>query len=407
MDENSKIFSFDSRSIQEILTLRYDTTLTSNLPKLTWKDFESKNNNISLDLIEKLITNEITRQISSEDSKISLALSGGVDSTLVLALIRKKYPKISIEAISIKFADSLDETETASKVAEHFDANHSVIFLENFLLELPKAISIINRPFWDLHWYHIVKKANSISKYLVSGDGGDELFGGYSFRYSKFLSLVDQNSTPLEKTKAYLDCHERDRVPDQENIFKEKMNFSWNSIYDVILPYFDNSLSLLDQVFLADYNGKLLYNFSPINLKLHDYFKMNSITPILSNEMINYSTKIPHNEKYDQQNKIGKLPLRMLLKNLNAEKLVSTTKIGFSINTLNLWKTSGQKICKYYLTEARIIQDKLINKNWIEKYINIIDLDVKYVNKFLGLLAFEIWYRLFITKEMKSDEQLC
>ena len=145
MDENSKIFSFDSRSIQEILTLRYDTTLTSNLPKLTWKDFESKNDNISLDLIEKLITNEITRQISSEDSKISLALSGGVDSTLVLALIRKKFPKISIEAISIKFADSLDETETASKVAEHFDANHSVIFLENFLLELPKAISIINR----------------------------------------------------------------------------------------------------------------------------------------------------------------------------------------------------------------------------------------------------------------------
>ena len=407
MDENSKIFSFDSRSIQEILTLRYDTTLTSNLPKLTWKDFESKNNNVSLDLIEKLITNEITRQINSEDSKISLALSGGVDSTLVLALIRKKFPKISIEAISIKFADSQDETETASKVAEHFDANHSVIFIENFLLELPKAISITNSPFWDLHWYHVVKKANSISKYLISGDGGDELFGGYSFRYSKFLSLVNQNSTPLEKTKAYLDCHERDRVPDQEKIFQEKMNFSWNLIYDVILPYFDNSLSLLDQVFLADYNGKLLYNFSPTNSKLHDYFKINSITPILSNEMINYSTKIPHDQKYDQQNKIGKLPLRMLLKNLNAEKLVSTTKLGFSINTLNLWKTYGQKICKYYLTEPRITQDKLISKDWIEKYINIIDLDVKYVNKFLGLLAFEIWYRLFITKEMKSDEQLC
>ena len=407
MDENSKIFSFDSRSIQEILTLRYDTTLTSNLPKLTWQDFESKNNNVSLDLIEKLITNEITSQINSEDSKISLALSGGVDSTLVLALIRKKFPKISIEAISIKFADSQDETETASKVAEHFDANHSVIFIENFLLELPKAISITNSPFWDLHWYHVVKKANSISKYLVSGDGGDELFGGYSFRYSKFLSLVNQNSTPLEKTKAYLDCHERDRVPDQEKIFQEKMNFSWNLIYDVILPYFDNSLSLLDQVFLADYNGKLLYNFSPTNSKLHDYFKINSITPILSNEMINYSTKIPHDQKYDQQNKIGKLPLRMLLKNLNAEKLVSTTKLGFSINTLNLWKTYGQKICKYYLTEPRITQDKLISKDWIEKYINIIDLDVKYVNKFLGLLAFEIWYRLFITKEMKSDEQLC
>ena len=34
------------------------------------------------------------------------------------------------------------------------------------------------------------------------------------------------------------------------------------------------------------------------------------------------------------------------------------------------------------------------------------NLDIRYINKFLGLLAFEIWYRLFITKEIKSDEKL-
>ena len=160
---------------------------TPNLPKLTWIDFVPKNDNTSLEHIEKLITNQITKQITSEDSKISLALSGGVDSTLVLSIIRKKFPKIPIEAISIKFADSLDESESARKIAEHFDADHSVIFLENYLLELPKAISITNRPFWDLHWYYIVKKADSVSNYLVGGDGGDELFGGYSFRYSKLI----------------------------------------------------------------------------------------------------------------------------------------------------------------------------------------------------------------------------
>ena len=42
-------------------------------------------------------------------------------------------------------------------------------------------------------------------------------------------------------------------------------------------------------------------------------------------------------------------------------------------------------------------------ENWISKYIDQNDLDVRYINKFFGLLAFEIWYRLFITKEMKSD----
>ncbi len=405
MEENSKV-SFDSKSIQEILTLRYDTTLNSKLQKLSWKDFVPKNTQISLDIIEKLITDEIAIKINPEKSKISLALSGGIDSTLVLALIRKQFPKIRIETISIKFADSIDESTFASKTAEYFETNHSIIYVENFLQELPKAIYITQRPFWDLHWYYVVKKASSFSNCLVSGDGGDELFGGYSFRYSKFLTLVDQNSSPIDKVKAYLQCHERDRVFDQENIFTEKLKFSWNSIHEILLPYFDNSLSIIDQVFLADYNGKLLYNFSPINSKLHHYFKIDSVTPILSKNLIDYSTHLTHNQKYDQENKIGKIPLRMLLKNLGAEKFVSTKKLGFSMNTLNLWKNYGHKICKSYLIEARIIQAGLINDDWVKKYIDTPNLDVSYVNKFFGLLAFEIWYRLFITKEMKSDEQL-
>ena len=39
-------------------------------------------------------------------------------------------------------------------------------------------------------------------------------------------------------------------------------------------------------------------------------------------------------------------------------------------------------------------------------YIDSTELDVKYVNKFFGLLAFEVWYRLFITKEMNSNTNL-
>ena len=138
------------------------------------------------------------------DKEISIALSGGVDSTLVLALLRKIKPKIKLHAVSIKFANSVDETPAASKIAERFNAEHHIIHLENYLSELPKAISIIKLPFWDLHWYYVVKKSSTLSKTLLSGDGGDELFAGYTFRYNKFLSLTSDNSTPLEKIKAYL-----------------------------------------------------------------------------------------------------------------------------------------------------------------------------------------------------------
>ena len=115
--------------------------------------------------------------------------------------------------------------------------------MDNYLRELPKAISIIKLPFWDLHWYHVVKKSQSLAKYLASGDGGDELFAGYTFRYKKFLSLIETNSTSLEKIKAYLSCHERDHVPDQEIVFGKKAKFSWECIYKTLVPYFDNALS--------------------------------------------------------------------------------------------------------------------------------------------------------------------
>ena len=81
----------------------------------------------------KQITNQITKQITNEDTKISLALSSGVDSTLILSIIKKKFPQINIETISIKFADSFDESESAHKIAEHFGVNHSVIYIENYL----------------------------------------------------------------------------------------------------------------------------------------------------------------------------------------------------------------------------------------------------------------------------------
>ena len=391
---------------KNILTLRYNPSLKSTLPKLTWKDFQPHPIPASINFINQCMENYIQKQNLDSQNKMSIALSGGIDSTLALSIIRKMHPNLEINAISIKFANSPDETQIASKIAERLDANHEIISLENYLLELPKAISIIKQPFWDLHWYYVVKHASLTSSHIISGDGGDELFGGYTFRYSKFLSSINSNSTISDKIHAYLECHQRDHVPDQDLLFGKKSNFSWNSINNILLPYFDNSLDPLSQVFLSDYNGKLLHNFAPINSTIHQYFSMKSITPILNSELIDYSSHLSSSEKYDKISNIGKIPLRKLLEKYGINDLINNQKQGFSVNTINLWKSYGKKLCKFYLDESRLVQDDWINNEWIIKYIDKDNLDIRYINKFLGLLAFEIWYRLFITKEIKSDEKL-
>ena len=395
-------------SIKNILTLRYDSTQKTLLPRLTWKDFIEKPLTNPVIHIEKTIRNTIKKKIDDSKLKVAVALSGGIDSTLILSLLRKTYPHLEIDAISVKFADSVDESVHAAKIAEKFEARHHVIYIENYLKELPKAISIIKLPFWDLHWYYVVKKAKSLSNTLVSGDGGDELFGGYTFRYKKFLSLIKPNFSPVEKVKAYLNCHERDWVPDQVDLFGNKAHFSWNKIYNNLKPYFDNSLSPVTQVFLADFNGKLLYNWMPLYAKIHRHFGIRSISPILSRELISYATHLPYKLKYDSKKDIGKILLRKILRKYVSDNMMSKTKQGFSVNTTNLLNSHGRELCDYYLSDARIIKDGWIREDWVKKHLKklVKNPDVRYVNKFLGLLAFEIWFRLFVTKEIKPTTKL-
>jgi len=153
-------------SIVNILTLRYDPSINPNLPKKTWKDFEPIDEPPNPTSIENSICNEIEKKLKSINvQKISIALSGGVDSTLMLHLLRKIKPDVKINAVSIKFANSVDETPSASKIAEKYNADHHIIHLENYLSELPKAISIIKLPFWDLHWYYVAKNHKPCLRY--------------------------------------------------------------------------------------------------------------------------------------------------------------------------------------------------------------------------------------------------
>jgi len=402
----SKLNPTQLESIKQILTLRYSTNLETSSQKLVPEDFETKQIINPENIIEQSIRKSISTELDSNSKKIGISLSSGIDSTLVLALLRKEFPSTDIESVSVKFSESIDETDISKKISEKFDTNHHILEIDNFLEELPKAISIVKQPFWDLHWYYLIKKMKSLTNVFLSGDGGDELFGGYTFRYKKFLELTNENSNTKEKIISYLNCHERDWVPDQELIFGNECKFNWEEIYQILEPYFNNSLSNLTQVFLADYNGKLLHNMQPLYSSIHEHFDIQNITPIQNNQSIKLSCQIPNSMKYDYKTNSGKILLRHLVEKFDIKNLISSKKQGFSVNTVNMWNSYGKMIFLHYFDKSRLVEDKILNLNWIEKYVNKSTIDVRYVNKLLGILALEIWYRLFITQDLNSNEKL-
>ena len=114
--------------IKEVLSLRYHPSLDISKNKFMVNDFLPEEKSNYLEHIEHSISSEIKNKVT--DDNISVALSGGVDSTLVMALLRKTKPDIKIDAISLKFADSVDETKIARNIANKFNANHHIISIE-------------------------------------------------------------------------------------------------------------------------------------------------------------------------------------------------------------------------------------------------------------------------------------
>ncbi len=109
--------SLDSNSIVDILTLRYNPIQKPLLQRLTSKDFEPTNLEPSVEYIEKSIGDSIQKKFQTGVKKISIALSGGVDSALMLAIFHSLFPDIKIHATSIRFANSVDETPVATKIS--------------------------------------------------------------------------------------------------------------------------------------------------------------------------------------------------------------------------------------------------------------------------------------------------
>ena len=117
------------------------------------------------------------------DVPLGALLSGGVDSSIIVALMARTSAK-PVKTFSIGFrAEQFNEAEYARMVAERFGTEHHELILEPDLEETLSYLSgMMEEPFGDssmLPTYYVCRMARRQVTVALSGDGGDELFAGY------------------------------------------------------------------------------------------------------------------------------------------------------------------------------------------------------------------------------------
>ena len=394
--------------IRNILTIRYDPTKKPKLSPVTLKNFNETQTDPSGLKTKTLLINALKIKLKNSKGPIAVSLSSGIDSTLCLSLLREIFPDREIIGICGVFENGFDESKQASKIAKKFNAKFKTVKMPSIYQTMPKLISITKKPKWNTYTHIIAKEAKKYSNIYVAGDGADEVFGGYTFRYSKFLNLCKLKSSWKTKVKNYLECHNRDWVPDQKLIFGKNILFQWNDIFNYFKPYFSNTLHPLNQVMLADVNGKLVYDFIPTSKSICTYYDLNSVSPFLNDSVIKFGLSLNLNEKYDEKIQKGKIILRKITSEMNTKHI--DEKRGFSPELWFDWKRNGKKIFEKYIfdKDCKIVQKNLINSKWILKSFEKIENDgsIRYLTRLTSILALEVWYRTFISKEMNVDEEL-
>jgi asparagine synthase (glutamine-hydrolysing) len=173
------------------------------LPRFTTYDSTSEEE--CLEELEAKVTEAVRIRLIA-DVPLGAMLSGGVDSSTVVALMARAGSG-AVKTFSIGFSKrDFNEAHYARKVAERFGTeHHELLFEPDFIDTLDKLTHHMEEPFADssmLPTYYVSRLARQHVTVALSGDGGDELFGGYD-RYMVELGRNQYNAVPAWLGSAY------------------------------------------------------------------------------------------------------------------------------------------------------------------------------------------------------------
>jgi asparagine synthase (glutamine-hydrolysing) len=209
--------------------------------------------------LEELLVSACEYRMVS-DVPVGIFLSGGYDSSLVTALLAKSS-KYNLNTFSIGFENAeYDESEYARNVANHLGVNfNKYICTESDAISIiPSLVKVYDEPFGDssaIPTLLVSKLASNDVKVVLSADGGDEVFGGYT-RYTSSLN----NYSSLKKVPEFvLKCISK--IP--KNILQKPISYlAGKNLNETHLLKFDTLLSSSSVLDFNDIMGSLNYSFA-------------------------------------------------------------------------------------------------------------------------------------------------
>jgi len=419
------------KDINELLPghkLTYDLLEKTIEVKKYWDLKLEKNTfseNENFEKVKHLLEDAVDKRRIS-DAPLGALLSGGLDSSVMVAILNK-FSEKPIKTFTTGFGNDLDEFEEAKIVAEHCGTDHKEILINfsDLTKSLPQILWHMELPFGRpsiLSNYMVSKEIKKFVTVAYTGEGSDELFGGYN----RYMPFVKDNNF-FQKTKNYEAI--------TSGFFKdEKMRSEIFS--DNVLKHFKNNHHPS-----VVFNNILKRNSEHGVLNCVLYFELKTEIPgaqtwridrtasahaielrepFLDYKLIEYTASVPDNLKINPDKEFTKkYLLQKIGNNLLPEKIVKRKKFPWGIPFYEYFRVEFLPISKTLIEES--IRNKRSYLNTDSLKINTLserilntkienskekEIDDNILRQTLFLFNLEMWYKMFIESDNFKNPNL-
>jgi len=339
-----------------------------------WKPLaERSNGEISdddyIERTHELLTLAVAKRISATDVPIGVLLSGGLDSSLIVALLNEVGHK-NIRTFSIGFEDIEDEAgsefEFSDQIVEKFNTNHNKYIVKNeeVLPRLFEAVSNMAEPMVAqdaVAFYLLSEKVSRHVKVVLSGQGADEVFAGY-FWYPR---MAQEQGNEIERfTKHYVDRpHEEFLQTVMSNYHGPNHTNKW------LTKEFSKSgaKTFMDKVLRTDITRLIVDDPVKRVDNMTMAWGLEARVPFMDTDLVEWALKMPASLKMKGE---GKFPLKKIARDLLPASVINRKKGYFPMPALKYVQGEYLEFMSDILTSNACTNRGIFNQKYVNDVIN-------------------------------------